>query len=259
MEASKTYFASDFHLGVPTKEKSVEREIRLITWMEGIKKDAKRLFLVGDLFDFWHDYKTVVPKGHVAFLAKIQELVRHGVEVTIFTGNHDLWMFGYFQEELGAKVLKGPLQIEIDGKRFYIAHGDGLGPGDHGYKFIKKVFTNKICQWLFHWIHPDLGIGLANYFSKKSRDAEQHDEVTFLGEDREWLVIHSKEMLEKEHFDFFVYGHRHYPIKYKLTDSVYINLGDWLNNNTFGEFDGDEFLLKRYLDDGTTDVLPYRN
>ena len=259
MPGDKTYFASDFHLGVPNKEESQAREIRLIEWMEGIKSDARRLFLVGDLFDFWHDYKTVVPKGYVGFLAKIQELVRSGIEVTIFTGNHDLWMFGYFEDELGVKVLKGPLITEIDGKRFYIAHGDGLGPGDHGYKFIKKVFTNKLCQWLFRWIHPDLGIGLANYFSKMSRDAEQHKEVTFLGEDKEWLVIHSKELLEKERFDYFVYGHRHCPVKYKLDDSVYINLGDWLNNNTFGEFDGKEFELKKYRGTFPADSLPFRD
>ncbi|MBI1185649.1 UDP-2,3-diacylglucosamine diphosphatase [bacterium] len=259
MSGKKVYFASDFHLGVPAGKKSAERERLLVKWLDEIKQDAAMLFLVGDLFDFWHDYKTVVPKGFVLFLAKIKELTQMGVEVVIFTGNHDLWMFGYFEEELGAKVRKEPLQIDLFGKRFYIAHGDGLGPGDHGYKFIKKIFTNKLCQFAFRWIHPDLGIGLANFFSRKSREAEMGKEVVFLGEDKEWLVIHSKQILEKESVDYFVYGHRHLPIKFQLNNSVYINLGDWISHFTFGEFANNEFYLKKYMESGEHQLIDFVN
>lgn len=246
MTRNKVYFASDFHLGAPSKAESNDREKMLVAWFDEIKLDAKAIFLVGDLFDFWHDYKTVVPKGFVLFLAKIKEMTQLGIEVNIFTGNHDMWMFGYFEEELGVKVVKKPLELTIDKTKLYLAHGDGLGPGDYGYKFIKKIFTNRFCQFLFKWVHPDLGISLANFFSKRSRETELHKEVVFLGENEEWLLIYAKEILKKKHFDYFICGHRHLPIKYQLQNSVYINLGDWITHFTFGVLENNVFALKKY-------------
>ncbi|MGB0432419.1 MAG: UDP-2,3-diacylglucosamine diphosphatase [Bacteroidia bacterium] len=253
----KVFFASDFHLGTPSKEKSEKREKLIIQWLNMVKEQGSHLFLVGDLFDFWHDYKHVVPKGFISFQAKIKELVESGIEVHFFTGNHDLWMFGYFSDELGVKVHKNPISIKLNNKSFYIAHGDGLGPGDHGYKFIKKVFTNKICQFLFRWFHPDLGVPLASYLSRSSRENEDQDDLKFLGEEKEWLIIHSKEILRNENFDFMVYGHRHVPIKYKLNNSLYINLGDWISNFTFGEYFNGEFELKRFKQNGTSNTLGF--
>jgi UDP-2,3-diacylglucosamine hydrolase len=258
MELAKSvFFASDFHLGTPTKEISYERETLIIEWLEQIRSSASHIYLVGDLFDFWHDYKHVVPKGFVRFQAKIRDLVDSGIEIHFFTGNHDLWMFGYFEEELGVHLHREPIQVSHQNKSLYIGHGDGLGPGDHGYKFIKKVFTNKVCQFLFKWFHPDLGVPLASYLSRSSREAESTEELKFLGADKEWLVIYSKEILEKEHFDYFVFGHRHVPIKLQLNNSVYINLGDWISNFTFGELSNGVFELKRYSKGGVSTHLDF--
>ena len=251
---ARIFFASDFHLD-PGHRNNFEREERVCAWLDMVKESADELFLVGDLFDFWHDYRHVVPKGSVRFLSKVQEIVRSGIPVTIFSGNHDIWLYGYFEDELGVSITRKPIQIERDGKKFYIAHGDGLGPGDHGYKFIKKVFTNRLCQWIFRWIHPDIGVPMARFFSRKSRDAEDGSEGGFLGEDKEWLIQHSKDELGKAHHDFFIYGHRHLPIYFPIDHSLYVNLGDWINHFTFGEFDGHHLELKIFNQDGS--VSPF--
>lgn len=243
----KIYFASDFHLGAPDWTSSLRREKLLVSWLDMIKKDASEIYLMGDVFDFWFEYSQVVPRGHVRLLGKLAELSDAGIIIHYFTGNHDMWVFDYLPLELDVKIYRKPIRRNINNKEFYIAHGDGLGPGDHGYKFIKKVFANKICQFLFRWIHPDIGIGIANFWSRKSRDSMNLDETEFLGEDKEWLVIHSKELLEENHYDYFVYGHRHVPITLKLKeDSAYINLGDWIEHFTYGEFDGEKFYLKDF-------------
>ena len=242
----KIYFISDFHLGVPTYEKSLERERRVVEWMDSIKHDAEELYLLGDVFDFWFEYKTVVPRGYVRLLGKIAELTDSGIPVHYFTGNHDMWTFDYLEKELNVKIYREPLEKIYNGKKFYIGHGDGLGPGDHGYKFIKKVFSSKICQWLFARLHPNFGIGIANYFSRKSRIATGNEDEKFLGEEKEWLVIHSKELLEKEHYDFLIFGHRHLPLDVPINSSRYINLGDWIRYNSYGEFDGQTMKLKYY-------------
>ncbi|MGK0384331.1 MAG: UDP-2,3-diacylglucosamine hydrolase, partial [Bacteroidia bacterium] len=205
----KIYFASDFHLGVPNKEKSRERERLLVKWLDKISQDAAEVYLVGDLFDFWYEYKTVVPKGFVRFQAKIADLCDKGIQVHLFTGNHDMWMFNYFEEELGVKMHREPITKELNGKKFFIGHGDGLGPGDHGYKFIKKVFSNPLCIWLFKWLHPDIGVGLANFWSGRSRDANLESDEVYNGDESEWLLQYCKSVLKKEHFDYFIFGHRH--------------------------------------------------
>ena len=243
----KIYFASDFHLGVPDYEKSLEREKRIVKWLDEIKTDAEELYLLGDVFDFWFEYKTVVPRGYVRLLGKLAELSDSGITIHYFTGNHDMWTFDYLSKELKVKIYREPIEAKYGNKEFYIGHGDGLGPGDHGYKFIKKIFSSKICQWLFAILHPNLGIGLANYFSRKSRVATGISDEKFLGEEKEWLVIHSKELLEKKHYDYLIFGHRHLPLDIKINgNSRYINLGDWIRYNTYGVFDGEVFSLVYY-------------
>ena len=241
----KIYFASDFHLGVNAKYSSKERELQIIRWLDEIKVDAEAIYLVGDLFDFWFEYNSVVPKGYVRFLAKLANLRDSGIPIYVFTGNHDMWMFDYFEEELGIPVFRSPITKTFNGKTFFIGHGDGLGPGDYGYKFLKKIFANPICQWLFARIHPNFGFGLANFWSNKSRGANKA-ETQFLGEEKEWLLIYANEQLEKQAVDFFIFGHRHLPIDYTLKNnkSRYINLGEWMNYNSYAVFDGKELSIK---------------
>ncbi len=241
----KIYFASDFHLGVPSKEKSRAREDKLVRWLTSIEQDAEAIYLVGDIFDFWFEYKHAIPKGFIRFQGKIAQLVDKGIPVHFFIGNHDMWMFDYFEEEIGVTMHREPSSIEVNGKKLLIGHGDGLGPGDRGYKFIKKVFANRFCQWCFARLHPNLGIGMANFWSRKSR-AQNNDPETFLGEDKEWLVIYCKEQLQKQHIDYFVFGHRHLPIEHDLGNSKYINLGDWIRYYTYATFDGETLSLKKF-------------
>lgn len=246
-KGKKIYFASDFHLGVPDYTSSLEREKRVVEWMDEVKYDAEEIYLLGDVFDFWFEYKTVVPRGYVRLLGKIAELTDSGIVIHYFTGNHDMWTFDYLSKELNVKIYKEPIEKEYAGKKFYIGHGDGLGPGDHGYKFIKKIFSSKISQWLFARIHPNAGIAIAEYFSKKSRVATGISDEKFLGEEKEWLIIHSKKILSQKHYDFLIFGHRHLPIDMKLNgNSRYINLGDWIRYFSYGVFDGENFSLKYF-------------
>lgn len=243
----KIYFASDFHLGAPNEAKSLVREKLIVQWLDEVKESAEEIFLVGDIFDFWFEYKHAIPKGFVRLQGKIAELTDAGIPIHIFTGNHDMWIFDYIPKELGVSLFRDNIHREFNGKKFFIGHGDGLGPGDKGYKFIKKVFASKTCQWLFARLHPNFGIGLANYLSRTSRAKTGHEDATFLGEENEWLAIYCKEQLEKEHFDYFVFGHRHLPLELDLPhNSKYINLGDWIQYFTYGEFDGTEMKLKVY-------------
>jgi len=241
----KIYFASDFHLGVPDKEKSLEREKLIVQWMDEIKKDAAELYLMGDLFDFWFEYRKAIPKGFTRLLGKIAEFCDSGIPVYIFTGNHDMWMFDYLQDELGVTIYRKPVVKEFYGKKFFLAHGDGLGPGDKGYKFIKKVFANPFLQWMFARIHPNTGIGIANFWSKRSRLSNGEKDV-WKGEDQEYLVRFVKETLKKEHYDYFIFGHRHLPMQMQIADSWYINLGEWVNYTSYAVFDGDKLELKNY-------------
>lgn len=243
----KIYFASDFHLGIPDRATSLAREKRLCSWLDEIRKDAAQLYLVGDLFDVWFEYRQVVPKGYTRFLGKLAELSDEGLEIHAFTGNHDLWMRGYFEEELNIPVHHHPLERTINGKKFFIAHGDGLGPGDHGYKLLKKVLRNPVSQWLYRRLHPDTGVGMAGYFSRMGPKHETGEEERFLGPEKEWLVQFSLDKLKREHIDYFIFGHRHIAIEYPLTaDSLYVNLGDWIHYDSYAEFDGERLQLKYY-------------
>ena len=241
------YFLSDFHLGAPNAVASLEREKKIIRFLDSIKATAKEIFIVGDMFDFWYEYRHVVPKGYVRLLGKLAGLTDAGILIHFFVGNHDMWMKSYLQKELGILVYFEPKEFVFGNKNFLIGHGDGLGPGDHGYKFIKSVFRNPLCQWLFGMLPPVIGIGMANYFSRKSRESVADTERQFLGEDNEWLIIYSKEVLAKKHYDFFVFGHRHLPIDFSLNaNSRYVNLGDWIIHFTYAVFDGEKMELKKY-------------
>lgn len=238
------YFASDLHLGSPNPTDSLKREKHFIKWLDTIQDDCKGLFLVGDVFDFWHDYKYSVPRGHTRLLGKLAQLSDSGISIHIFPGNHDLWLYDYFEKELGIILERGIFQAELKGQKVYVHHGDGLGPGDHGYKFIKAIFTNSVCQFLFRWIHPDLGIPLARFFSKSSRDAGGDD--GFLGEDNEYMIIHAKEILKSQEVDYFVFGHRHYPVFHKIEGATYVNLGDWIQHFSYAVLDDQGLRLESF-------------
>ncbi len=243
----KVYFLSDFHLGAPNEKASRVREEYIVRFLQTAKEDAAAIFIVGDIFDFWFEYKEVVPKGFVRLLGCLASINDAGIPIHIFTGNHDLWMQDYLTKEIGASVYFSAQEFNFSGKQFFIAHGDGLGPGDEGYKFLKKIFTNPICKWLFRWLHPDLGIRMANFFSSQSRIKTGSADEIFLGEDKEWLIIYTKELAQTNASNYFIFGHRHYPLDLKINDNArYINLGDWIRSNTYAVFDGNDLQLKKW-------------
>ena len=247
MSEKKVYFASDFHLGAPDYDSSLKREKKIVGWLDHIKSDASEIFLVGDLFDFWFEYKRAIPKGFVRLQGKIAELTDAGTPVHVFTGNHDMWIFDYIPKELGVVLHRDPIQREYFGKKYYIGHGDGLGPGDKGYKMIKKIFANTFFQWMFARLHPNFGIWIADLSSRTSRAKAKGKDEIFLGEDKEWLIQYCREILTKEHFDYFVFGHRHLPLDFKLSDnSTYFNLGEWINYSTYLEVSAEGVALKEW-------------
>lgn len=241
------YFASDFHLGYPTLADSKDRELTIVRWLDSIKLTASDVFLLGDIFDFWYEYKYVVPRGYVRFLGKLAELADAGVNIHIFTGNHDVWMFDYFTTEIGAKIYREPLDICFGGKRFFLHHGDALGSYDKGMNAIKKVFTNKFLQWCFSRVHPNFAFWLAFSWSHHSRESAKGETYKYLGDDKEWLVLYAKEVLEKENFDYFVFGHRHFDTIKEIAKGVrYVNLGTWLYGCPYAVFDGKEMKIEQF-------------
>jgi len=243
----KIYFASDQHFGAPTVASSKTREALFLNWLNTIENDASALFLLGDLFDFWFEYKSVVPKGFIRILGKLAQLVDRGIEVHYFVGNHDLWMKDYFETELGIPVYHAPKDFILENTTFFIGHGDGLGPNDKGYKRLKKLFTSPLAKRLYQILHPDIGLRIGHYFSVKNKLLSGSEEVVFLGEDKEWLVQYAQRKLETKHRDYFLFGHRHLPLEIALnSQSKYINLGDWVTHFTYGVFDGQRFELKKW-------------
>lgn len=243
----KAYFVSDIHLGAPALKNNRERERAFVDWLDQIKADASHLFLMGDIFDFWFEYKTVVPRGFVRTLGKIAEIADSGIEVHFFTGNHDVWVFDYLPNELGMNLHRDELRIELSGKKFFLAHGDGLDQTDKGYLFLKKIFTNKTLQWIFARLHPNFALSLGHVWSKHSRIAKGISGEEFKGITNEGMFIFAESLLKKETFDYFIFGHRHVLIDHPIgKNSRYINLGDWISHFSYGVFDGNDFELKQY-------------
>ena len=231
----KVYFASDFHLGFPDENTSREREKALVSWLDQVQKDAQDLFLLGDLFDFWFEYKTAVPRGFVRFLGKLSALADQGIQIHIFVGNHDLWMWDYLEKELGAKIYREPSDLKITAAnrsfQLHIGHGDGLGPGDTGYKILKKVFTNRLAQWLFGFLHPNVGISLANFWSSTRKESTLAKGEDAFQAETDFILAYVRETAAKKpEIEGFVFGHRHHPIAFPMgSGATYYNLGDWFN------------------------------
>jgi UDP-2,3-diacylglucosamine hydrolase len=243
----KIYFVSDAHLGLPNHEKSIVREKLLVKWLNEIRKDAEEIYLLGDIFDYWYEYKRVVPRGFTRFLGTISEIVDSGIPVHFFTGNHDIWVFDYLHQETGMTIHRKPVTKIFNNNKFYLAHGDALGPYDKGYKILKKIFVNKILQWFYSRIHPNFSIGLAHMWSHNRRYSEKRTIESYQGDDKEWLFLYSKSILEKEHFDYFIYGHRHIPIVKEIQDtSTFVYLGDWISNFTYAVYDGNKLELLKF-------------
>jgi len=245
-EGQKIYFISDFHLGVPDYETSKKRELEICDFLERVQDSCAALFLLGDTFDFWFEYKHAIPKGYLHLFSTLIQYTKRNIPVSIFKGNHDLWLKDYLPKEIGLSLIKDDLELTVGLTKIYIHHGDGLGPGDQGYKFIKKIFTNPFFKWLFKWIHPDIGIGLANYFSGLSGGKTREKDYTFKGLENEWLIQHCENLInDGKSYDFLLFGHRHLPINHTLSNgSKYINTGDWLKHKTYACYDGKEILLK---------------
>lgn len=248
----KVFFLSDFHLGIPDHARSLEREKRVVHFLELAKAEAEEIHIVGDIFDMWFEYRKVVPRGFVRLLGKLAELTDAGIPVHVYIGNHDMWMFDYLPKETGVIMHREPVERTFSGKRFLIGHGDGLGPGDHGYKFIKKVFRSPLCQWLFARVHPNFGLGFADFWSGRSRKKSYDNDRKFLGADKEWLAEYSRGVLKHEHYDFFIFGHRHLPMDLEVgSRSRYVNLGDWITWFTYAVYDGEVLnLMQRSASDG---------
>ena len=245
-QGKKIYFASDNHLGAPNLEESLVREKKFVSWLDTIKKDAEAVFLVGDIFDFWFEYNEVVPKGFTRTLGKLAEISDAGVPIHYFAGNHDMWLVDYFQKELNLTVHNKPKIFTINDKKFFVGHGDGLGPGDKSFKIMKKIFKNPFFNWCFRCVHPDLGIKLGKYLSNKNRLKFSLEDLKFNGNENEWLTKYCKEKLKNEHYDYFIFGHRHIPLEIELSpNSTYINLGDWITHFSYAVFDGRQVLLDK--------------
>jgi len=245
MEAKNVYFISDVHLGLPNHQESLKRERLLVDWLDTILPQTKALYLLGDIFDFWYEYKYVVPRGYVRFLAKIAQFTEQNIPVYFFTGNHDIWAFDYFEQEIGMTIVRQAQTLTIANKVFHLAHGDGLGPKDTGFKLLKWLFTNKSAQFVFSRLHPNFALWLGNAWSRKHRNELTPDEINYKGENQEWLILYAKELLKTEPIDYFLFGHRHIPTNLKIGKAQYINLGDWITNFSFAVFDGDTLQLKR--------------
>jgi len=246
------YFASDFHLGVPDRSSSLDREKKIISWLNAVREDAQIIFLVGDLFDFWFEYKQVVPRGYVRFLGKLAEISDQGTELVVFTGNHDMWMRDYFEKELNAFVSRRPVSYQIhtdsgESTSLLVGHGDGLGPGDFTYKKLKILFESPIARWAFRQLHPDVALRIANAWSRHSRLANnEKGEDAFKGEDQEWLYLFCRETEKLLHHDLYIFGHRHLALDMPVENSRYINLGEWVNDSRYFRFNAEEAQLKKW-------------
>ena len=237
----KAYFLGDFHLGSPDKTQSKKREYKILSFLSSIESDLKELFLLGDIFDFWYEYKEVVPKGFTRFLGKISELSDKGVNIHLILGNHDMWVLDYFQKELGINVYDSSIKLKLNNNLLLVGHGDGIGEGDLGYKLLKLIFKNKILKFLFRWIHPDIGVKLGIYLSKRKKiETKSYSTIN-----NERIYNYCKKVEDNTHYDYYIFGHSHQPLEKKINNSSrYINVGDWIKNSNYLEVDNKQFQLK---------------
>ncbi len=246
----KVYFASDTHFGLDIKENPIESEKRFARWLDSIKHETAALYLLGDIFDYWFEYKSVVPKGHVRVLGKLAEFTDAGIPVYIFTGNHDIWMFDYLSKEIGATVITEPVETEIYGKRFYLAHGDGLFDSNRFFRFFRFLFRNKFCQWLFKMVHPSLTVPLGFAWSRRNRKRKADEKyATYHGEEKEPLIKFAKSYIQHHDVDYLIFGHRHIMLDLMIRkETRVVILGDWIDHFSFAVFDGDELFLEQYTE-----------
>jgi UDP-2,3-diacylglucosamine hydrolase len=244
----KIYFISDAHLGSLLVKDPRAHEKKLVDWLDSVKSDATAIYLLGDMFDFWYEYRTVVPKGFVRFLGKLAELTDAGIEIHFFTGNHDIWTFGYLENEIGLIIHTKEEVLQIGNKRFFLAHGDGLHAEKRGFEILRKIFHNKFLQKLFRYVPAQLGQEFGYNWSRSNREKILHLENKFQGEQNENLVVFSKKYLETNDVDFLIFGHRHIPLDLQLKDQKrVVILGDFVSIFSFGVFDGEHFNLE-YVD-----------
>ena len=251
-EGKKVYFASDFHLGAPNKAASRQREKKIVRWLEHVSQDASHIFLVGDIFDFWYEYAQVVPKGFIRFQGKLAELIDKGIEITFFTGNHDMWMSGYFTEELGIPIYRRPQELYINDLSIHLAHGDGLGPGDHTYKMLKVLFESRVLRWCFSRLHPNFSLWFGHKWSVSNKVKHGLKEE-FQSIEHEWLWHYCEEQEAQQHRNYYLFGHRHLvlDIPVKGGKSRYLNLGEWFEACTYAVCDGNTVELRAFENDLT--------
>ena len=245
-----TYFITDAHLGSGADTR--QREIDMVRWLEAIEPDAERVIMLGDIFDFWFTYRHAVPRGYVRLLGKMAQMADHGVEFHFFIGNHDMWLFDYLEKEIGVTMHNEPEAMTIDGVRFLLGHGDGMGNQDRSYNFLKWVFRNRFDQWLFAGIHPNIGFPVAYKWSNSSRRKHSLADNGYLGDDREAIYQYcAKRQIEtiaqgEEPFKYFLFGHRHTPVCRPIGNAMYINVGNWIENRDYAVFDGKTTELKTF-------------
>jgi UDP-2,3-diacylglucosamine hydrolase len=238
-ETGKIYFASDFHLGLPAGSHPVEREKKVVKWLNSVAVDAKEIYLLGDVFDFWWEYKLVVPRGFTRFLGAAAEMTDSGIPIHFFPGNHDMWTGDYLSGECGFIIHTVPFTTSFNGKKFYLAHGEGLGTRDTGYKILLSIFRNKTLRNMYSALHPSIGVGIGHRWSLNSRLGKGITKE-FLGEEKEDLIRYSISVLEKYKIDYFIFGHRHLAMTYKLQQgSEIVLLGDWIKNGSYAEWNGE--------------------
>ncbi len=249
------YFASDFHLGLPAGSQPVEREKKVVSWLNSVRGNAKAIYLLGDIFDFWWEYKLVVPKGFTRFLGTISSLTDSGIPVHFFTGNHDMWVGDYLTKECGMTIHTGPLTSVFDGQVFHLAHGEGLGTKDVFYKLLLALFRNKPLRKMYSALHPYIGIGIGQKWSLNSR-LGKGIMLEFMGEEKEDLVRYARSVLKNQEIDYFIFGHRHLAKNFRLKEGPeIIFLGDWIKSGSYAEWDGSRLIFRKVEDKGITQTL----
>jgi len=245
----KAYFASDFHLGVPTYEESLTREKKIVRWLSKIESDCETLFLMGDVFDFWYEYTTVVPKYYTRLLGKLASMTDAGIKIYFFKGNHDMWTFDYLTKEVGLEVIDEELVTTINETTLYLHHGDALWKGETSYKLVRKIFRSRWAIWLFHRLHPNFGIGLANYLSVSSRKKNGVKDELDIPLEKEYQYQFAMDHSTKNDVDYYILGHRHKPMDVPIRDKArLINLGDWINKYTYAVLEDSNVTLHTYND-----------